>query len=766
MVGKRSVFEEAMKRASNYAWDKQWSKAIVEYKRALAEFPDDLTALVSLGMAYLESRQLEEALSAYQKASQLTPNDPLAWERVADVQERLGRLDGAAETYVAMANIYVERKEIGKAIETWLRATRLTPDHLVAHLSLAEAYAKQGKARAAAGEHLALARILQRRGQTGKAIQQCRLALERDPRNAQAHATLEALRAGKKVEKVKPTPIPAAIEIGEATEIEEEIEEKEKGSPVDTGRQKALMELAEILFEEHPVEEAVADVTAFVEGRRAREAAPKLTQGQIDTILGQAIDSQTRGAIDKAIANYSRLIKAGVDQPAIHFSLGLLFQEKMQLDEAIRELSLTTRHPEYGLASHFALGECYRAQGKIEDALEHFIEVLKIIDLQTVQRDQADDLIQLYDSLAESYTAKGDRDKAIIFLDSLVDFLSGKGWQDKVMEARRRLDSVAEEGVTRSLAEILEVPGSEEVLASMAMSQEYTKRNMLLTAIEEIYRAIEMAPTYLPLHLRLAEVFVRQERLEEAVAKYMAVAEVYHMRGDDRQAIGVYKQVLKMSPMDVNVRARMIDLLVNRGELDQALEQYMSLADDYYQLAQIDEALEKFNEALHLASRASNERTWKVQILHKIGDINMQRVDWRRATAAYEAIKALSPDDEQVRMHLFDLYQKQGQIHKALAELRELVRYYEAKGQPQKTLSILKDAVQLRPQEMSLRALLARVYAQQGMKGEAIAELDALGEMQLEAGLRDEAVQTVKQIIALEPPNVEAYRQLLDHIRR
>jgi tetratricopeptide (TPR) repeat protein len=760
------VFEEAMRGASNYAWDKQWSKAIVEYKRALAEFPDDLTALVSLGMAYVESRQLEEALRAYQKASQLTPDDPLAWERVADVQERLGRLDEAAETYVAMANIHVERKAMDKAIETWLRATRLASDHLRAHLSLAEAYARQGKARAAAGEHLTLARILQKRGQTEKAIQQCRLALELDPRSAQAHATLEALRAGERVEKVKPTPIPTAIEVGEAKEIEEEIEEEEEGSPVDTARQKALRELAETLFEEHPVEDAVADVTTFVEGRTAREATLKLTQGQIDTILAQAIDSQTRGTIDKAIANYSRLIEAGVDLPAIHFSLGLLFQEKVQLNEAIRELSLTTRHPEYGLASHFALGECCRAKGKIEDALEHFIEVLKIIDLQTVQRDQADDLLQLYDSLAESYTAKGDRDKAITFLDSLVDFLSGKGWQDKVMEARRRLDSVAEEGITRSLAEILEVPGSEEVLASMAMAQEYMKRSMLLTAIEEIYRVIEMAPTYLPLHLRLAEVFVRQERLEEAIAKYMAVAEVYHMRGDDRQAIGVYRQILKMAPMDVNVRAMMVDLLVNRGEIDRALEQYMSLADDYYQLAQIDKALEKYNEAVHLASRSSNERKWKVQILHKIGDINMQRVDWRRATAAYEEIKALSPDDEQVRTYLFDLYQKQGQINKALVELKELARYYETKGQPQKALSILEDAVQLRPQEMSLRALLARVYTQQGMKREAIAELDTLGEMQLEAGLRDEAVQTVKRIIALEPANVEAYRRLLAHIRR
>jgi tetratricopeptide (TPR) repeat protein len=750
-----------MKRASSYAWDKQWSKAIVEYKQALAEFPDDLTALVSLGMAYLESRQLEEALSAYQKASQLTPDDPLAWERVADVQERLGHLNEASKTYAAMANIYIEKKAMGKAIETWLRATRLAPDHLGAHLSLAEAYAKQGKKRAAIEERLTVARILQKRGQTEKAIQQCRLALELDPRSTQAYATLEALRAGERVEKVKPTLIPDAIEMSEAKKIEEE----EEGSPVETARQKALMELAEMLFEEHPVEDAVADVTTFIEGRGAREATLRLTQGQIDTILAQAIDSQTRGEIDKAIANYSRLVEAGVDQPAIYFSLGLLSREKMQLDETIRGLSLTTRHPEYGLASHFVLGECYRTQGKIEDALEHFVEVLKIIDLQTAQRDQADDLIQLYDSLAESYKAQGDRDKAITFLDSLVNFLSGKGWQDKVLEARRRLDSVAEKGVTRSLAEILEVPGSEEVLASMAMSQAYMRRNMLLTAIEEIYRAIEMAPGYLPLHLRLAEVFVRQERLEEAITKYMAVAEVYYMRGDDRQAIGVYKRVLKMSPMDVNVRAAMVNLLVNRGEIDQALEQYMSLANDYYQLAQIDEALEKYNEALNLTSRASKERTWKVQILHKIGDINLQRVDWRRATAAYEEIKALSPDDEKVRLRLFDLYQKQGQINKALAELKELVKYYEAKGQLQKALSLLKDAIQSRPQEMSLRALLARVYTQQGRKQEAIAELDALGEMQLEAGLRDEAMQTVEQIIALEPANVEAYRQLLDHIR-
>ena len=50
---------------------------------------------------------------------------------------------------------------------------------------------------------------------------------------------------------------------------------------------------------------------------------------------------------------------------------------------------------------------------------------------------------------------------------------------------------------------------------------------------------------------------------------------------------------------------------------------------------------------------------------------------------------------------------------------------------------------------MSLRQRLAVAYAQNDMKHEAIAEYDALGEMQMENGLRDQAVQTIQAIINL-----------------
>jgi hypothetical protein len=56
---------------------------------------------------------------------------------------------------------------------------------------------------------------------------------------------------------------------------------------------------------------------------------------------------------------------------------------------------------------------------------------------------------------------------------------------------------------------------------------------------------------------------------------------------------------------------------------------------------------------------------------------------------------------------------------------------------------------------------MARAYIDAGMNDEAIQELDALGELQLDSGLRKQAMATVRFIISLNPKNVDAYRQLL-----
>lgn len=111
-----------------------------------------------------------------------------------------------------------------------------------------------------------------------------------------------------------------------------------------------------------------------------------------------------------------------------------------------------------------------------------------------------------------------------------------------------------------------------------------------------------------------------------------------------------------------------------------------------------------------------------------------------------------------------DLYFKQGKSEQAMKELQKLLQPLGEHNDRAGIIKVLREAVRLRPNELPIRARLSRAYIESGMKDEAIAELDAIGEMQLEADMRDEAIQTIRLIISLKPANIRAYKQLLYHL--
>jgi tetratricopeptide (TPR) repeat protein len=746
LAGNKKIYEKAIRDGLDLAWAGNWEGALSAYEVALAEMPDDPAVHSHMGLACFELKQYEQALEAYTRASQLAPQDPAPLARVAEIHESMGQRHAAADALVSMAVVHQGWRDWTQAIEAYQRATRLYPDHLPARRALAEIYVQVDQPQHAVQEYLNLARAYERHGQHDNALEQCRRALEIDPKHPAARALAKALQRGESLDDNRAAHAPV----------------EEGASPVDMARDKALEELAGIPFEEtlaeppaEPVEPEPGVATAKAPAR------PALSRHQIDALIAKAIDLQTRGLIDEAIASYTRVIDAGVDRPAAHFNLGLLFQQRFRFEPAIEEFKKAVHHPQYALGSHFAMGECYKVLGRIDDALEHFVQVLKIVDLGTVEREQADDLINLYDALADSYIAKGDPAKALSFTNALVDFLSSKGWEDKAREARQRLDSMSEEGVTMSLVEFLVSSNTDTILTAMSLSQEYVKRGAFTAATEVCYEAIEAAPTYLPLHLRLAEIFAQGDRIEDAVDKYQIVADLYIVREEPLQAIGVYKRSLRLQPMDVVARSRLIDLLISSGEIDQALEQYLSLADAYQSLAQADKALVKCTEALRLAPRASNETEWRVRLLRYMSDIHMRRADWQSAVQLYLQIVTRVPDDERARLNLIDLYYKLGRVKEADGETVALMDYYHARGEDKRALALLEEGVRLQPQQMPLRARMARAYIDAGRYDEAIQELDALGELQLDAGLRKQAMATVRFIISLNPRNIEAYRQLL-----
>ena len=137
------------------------------------------------------------------------------------------------------------------------------------------------------------------------------------------------------------------------------------------------------------------------------------------------------------------------------------------------------------------------------------------------------------------------------------------------------------------------------------------------------------------------------------------------------------------------------------------------------------------------------------------------RLDLRRAQKAYEEIAEPAPTEERAGRMLIDLNYRQGNQVEAVKRLDQLLSIYAKNKQVNRILQLLEELVTLYPNDTGLRSRLAAIYRQLGRKKDAIMQLDALGELQLESGLHQDAINTIRQIIALKPDGIDDYLKLL-----
>ena len=116
--------------------------------------------------------------------------------------------------------------------------------------------------------------------------------------------------------------------------------------------------------------------------------------------------------------------------PSVHFNLGLLKKEQMHFDDAITEFEASLSDPEYVLGSHFSLGECYQAKGEFQDALNHFLEAVKVVDAATIEREHMDDLIRVYEGLTQSLVNTGEPRRAQASTRCWLISSGKRGWED------------------------------------------------------------------------------------------------------------------------------------------------------------------------------------------------------------------------------------------------------------------------------------------------------------------------------------------------
>ena len=660
MAGNRALFETALKRGHDYAWQNQWDRALKEYQRAIAEFPDDLSARGNLALAHLRLKQWPDALREYSALAEKQPQDTFVQGQLAEIYAATGRTADASRTYFRLADLFEQQNQAGEAIKALQELTRLEPKNKTIYQRIAELSRAIGDTGAMVAAYLTLANLALEQNNMDEAIRLAEAATNLDPESREARDLLFRLRRiateGQTTAAASAPPAPAKV------------------------------------------------------------VGTELSQTQVNEMFALANGYQERRQYAAAARIYESLVSSGVKRPDVVFNLGLLYQLGGQHQQAVDQFQVIAQDEEYAMSAYYSMGESQRALGNLPAAGIAYDNALRLINMQTIGKGEIEDLIQLYEAAASTYTALQNTSRAASLYTSLAGFLQSRKWnKERTDEIRRKAESLTEDsmraklmrlsgaeggvdqdnavGLVERSPEVLSgrlresdtlrpitdylrapapaepdpppaatpaplrrldegsqsnvqstsrlaesglpaetrggairslraeaatpPPNLEQAMAARASReaqnlsrtvnqmlidlQGYGEQQAYYAAVDTAFEVIRLAPDYLPIHLKLGELYLGQGRTEDALTKFQTTLDLYLVRGEPQAAADIYQRILAYDGNNLGLRGRYAALLVDLSRKEDAAGQYMEMARIYTQLAQDERAAEEYRRARQLA---------------------------------------------------------------------------------------------------------------------------------------------------------------------
>ena len=461
MAGNREIFEQAINQGHSAAWDQNWNAAISSYARAVQEVPDDAEAHNSLGLALLQAKRYSDALKVYSRAHQLAPEDPIPLEKSADVLERLGRLNEAAQQYVTVAEMYLAARDLDKAIANWERATRLTPGLLQIHFRLAQSYERTGQRSNAVREYLTLAFNFRGNNDTQRALQAVERALRLEPTNPQALNTKQALQTGATVfvpkEFEMQQPESRAESFGAASALAD-LANSDPDGPIGESTSTALADLAEQVLE--------GDLTAAT------------------TAIIQGIELHKAGEYQAALDLYKRADANGFRNEAMNMVMGAIYVKQQQWDDAARLLTRARNTQSYRAGASHGMGQVLQGQTKYKEASVALMEALRTVDTSLAMgKEEQSQLDAVYNALIPTLDRMEPPDLSRMN-QRLIKWMVGPDWKRRVAETRRQLTETLSREGAGALTEVI-TEGSDEITDMVITIDSYMRQGLFTLAMDE-----------------------------------------------------------------------------------------------------------------------------------------------------------------------------------------------------------------------------------------------------------------------------------------
>jgi tetratricopeptide (TPR) repeat protein len=195
--------EQIVQTAEKYVSRGKIEPAIREYRKLLAENPNDINTLNRIGDLYARIQRIDEAvdfftqiaeqystegffvkaIAIYKKIIKLDPTRLEVYEKLAELYHRQGLVNEARTQYQVLADYYQKHDNAASAIAIYQKMADLEPNNPSYHVKLAEIYQSQQLIEKAMNEYRVIAEMMMAHGRSQDAGQVYERALDIDSSN-------------------------------------------------------------------------------------------------------------------------------------------------------------------------------------------------------------------------------------------------------------------------------------------------------------------------------------------------------------------------------------------------------------------------------------------------------------------------------------------------------------------------------------------------------------------------------------------------------
>jgi pilus assembly protein FimV len=322
--------------------------------------------------------------------------------------------------------------------------------------------------------------------------------------------------------------------------------------------------------------------------------------------------------------------------------------------------------------------EKYVQQGKIQNAISEYEKVIK--------NDPKD--LTVTNTIGDLYSRLGEADKATECFKTVGDAYATQGFTVKAIAMYKKISKLKPslESVLK-LAELYTQQGlfNDARAQYLQVAEEFLKANELDNAVRIFQKILEMDPENTNMRVRLAEVYIRLGKKNDAWQIFSAAAETLRSKGSLNAAEEVLQRMLTLDPGNSYALLMQGRNLLEAGDADAAIDCLQKVSD----IDSNPDGLRDLLKAYLKAGRLSDAGTLASKLLtvhndlasiSSFADALMQAGQYENALLVYDqhADRLLAEDSEKVLKNLHSII---GHVRENPASLERLLALFQKAGE-------------------------------------------------------------------------------------